>query len=423
MAQGGISDSVKILIVSQYFWPENFRINDLATELQQRGHEVTVLTGWPNYPEGKIYQDFSENRAKYAQFGAVRVVRVPLAPRGKGALRLALNYLSFVLSGSLLGPLKLIGKKYDVIFVYEPSPITVGIPALVLKLFKKTPIVFWALDLWPESLSAVGVVKSRKVLNAVGVMVRFIYRHCDLILAQSKSFIRGIEKYCPQREKIRYFPSWAEELFHEETVIPALEVPSKEGAFNVLFAGNIGDAQDFPTILDAAERLRERREIRWIIVGDGRMADWVRAQVALRGLQDQVLMPGRFALERMPSFFAHADTLLVTLKASEIFAMTIPGKVQTYLSSGLPLIGALDGEGAEVIRESGAGYACAAGDAAGLADAVARMADASVEQRATMGAAAQRCYAEQFEKKLLIDKLEGHFADLVSTKNKVSSHV
>lgn len=413
---------MNILIVSQYFWPENFRINDLATELASRGHEITVLTGWPNYPEGKIYEDFNKFPKKYMSFNGVTVVRVPLAPRGQGAIRLIANYLSFVLSAALIGPLKLIGKKCDVIFVYEPSPITVGIPAIFLKLIKRCPIAFWVLDLWPETLHAVGAVKSKNMLAAVGAMVRCIYKNCDLILAQSKSFIKGIGKYCAEPEKIKYFPSWSEELFNEQLVPAAPELEKKEGVFNVLFAGNIGDAQDFPTILKAAEHLSARSDIRWIIVGDGRLAGWVREQIEKRGLQGNVVMTGRFPLERMPSFFAHADALLVSLKADEIFAMTIPGKVQTYLSSGLPIIGALDGEGAEVIQESGAGYTCKAGDAEGLAAAVAKIAALTVDERRNLGSAGKSYYAAQFEKKILIDKLESYLNEMDLSKNIVKQN-
>lgn len=410
---------MKILIVSQYFWPENFRINDLATELVGRGHEITVLTGWPNYPEGKIYEDFDKNPQKYANFNGVNIVRVPLAPRGQSALRLMINYFSFIFSASLLGSLKLIGKRYDLIFVCGLSPITVAIPAIFLKFIKKTPIVLWVLDLWPESLSAVGVVKSKKILDAVGVLVRFIYKNCDLILGQSKSFIHSIGKYCNESEKIKYFPSWSEDLFNNESVVIAPEVETKKDIFNILFSGNIGDAQDFPTILNAAEYLRERSDIRWIIVGDGRMAGWVREQIVKRSLQNNVVMTGRFPLERMPSFFAHADALLVSLKANEIFAMTIPGKVQTYLSSGLPIVGAIDGEGAEVIREAGAGYACKASDAEGLAAAVAKMAALNAEKRDAMGKAGNAYYVAQFEKKLLIDKLESYFRSMSLNKNNI----
>ncbi|MDC8758867.1 glycosyltransferase family 4 protein [Janthinobacterium fluminis] len=393
----------------------------MAAALQQRGHEVSVLTGWPNYPEGSIDADFARCPENYRDFEGVAVIRVPLLARGRGAMRLMLNYLSFALSASVIGAFKLRGRPYDVIFVYEPSPVTVGLPALLLKRLKGAPVVFWVLDLWPESLSAVGAVRSAGILAGVGRMVSFIYRRCDLILAQSRSFIGGIEKYCPQREKIQYFPSWSEDLFSGAAPAPAPEIPRADGVFTILFAGNIGDAQDFPTILAAAERLRARADIRWIIVGDGRMTAWVKQEIAQRGLHAQVQMAGRFPLERMPAFFAHADALLVTLKPNEVFAMTIPGKVQTYLSSGLPIVAALDGEGGAIIREAGAGHACPAGDADGLAAAVAAMAALSAAQRAAMGAAGRAYYAAQFEKNMLIDTLERHFNRL-SSKKAVNDH-
>lgn len=408
---------MKILIVSQYFWPENFRINDLATELASRGHEVTILTGLPNYPEGCIFEDFRKRPNDYANFGNVKIVRVPLAARRKGGLRLIINYFSFMLSASLIGPLKLVGKKFDAIFVYEPSPITVGIPAIVLKYLKKAPIAFWVLDLWPETLAAVGAVKSKPILRAVGWLVRFIYSQCDLILGQSESFLGAIAKYCKCTDKIRYFPSWSEELPHHNSVDAAPEVKAVTGMFTVLFAGNIGEAQDFPTILDAADMLRERRDIRWVIVGDGRMAKWVSEQIGARNLYGQVILAGRFPLERMPSFFKHADALLVTLKAQEVFAMTIPGKIQTYLSSGLPLLGALDGEGADVVAKAGAGYTCRAGDASGLAEAVRKMADLNADERTAMGRAGQVYYATHFEKNLLIDMLESDLDRLTAAQD------
>lgn len=404
---------MKILIVSQYFWPENFRVNDLATALLDRGHEVTVLTGWPNYPEGKIYEDFKKSPQKYSKLNGVNIIRIPLAPRGQSSLRLAINYLSFVLSASLLGSVKLSGKKFDIIFVSAVSPITVAIPAIFFKFLKRSPVILWVLDLWPETLSAVGAVKSQRVLNAVGVLVKFIYKNCDLILAQSRSFIDGINRYCRERQKIKYFPSWSEDLIHQTSTEIAPELEEKRDVFNVLFSGNVGDAQDFPTILTAAEHLKERTDIRWIIVGDGRMADWVKAQIEKRGLEKHVVMTGRYPLERMPSFFLHADAFLVSLKANAIFAMTIPGKIQTYLSFGLPVIGAIDGEGARVVADAAAGYTCPAGDAQGLSEVVARMAALSTEERQKMGAAAKAYYAAQFEKKMLIDRLEGFFADSV----------
>ena len=400
---------MRLLVVTQYFWPETFRVNDLVEGLVARGHEVTVLTGRPNYPEGRIFAAYRRDPAAFSRFAGAEVLRVPLRPRGKGSLRLVLNYASFVFWGCLLGPWKLRGRRFDAIFFWETSPITSALPAILLRRLKRAPLAMWVLDLWPETLSAVGVVRSQSVLNMVGWLVAFIYRRCDLILAQSRAFFANIEKWSGDTSRIRYFPGWAEPLFtvDPESVPPAPEMAALPRGFTVVFAGNIGEAQDFPAILDAFERLRGRPDIRLVILGDGRAADHVRAEIARRGLGDTVVMLGKHPIERMPSFFRGADALLVSLKPDPIFAMTIPGKVQAYLAAGIPLLGMLDGEGARVIVESGAGLACAAGDGAGLARIVARVADLPESQREAMGLSGRDYGRREFDRDTLIDRLCG----------------
>jgi colanic acid biosynthesis glycosyl transferase WcaI len=206
--------------------------------------------------------------------------------------------------------------------------------------------------------------------------------------------------------KIRYFPSWAEDVFSQADLVPAPEVPVREGVFNVLFAGNIGEAQDLPAVLSAAESLKHNAAIRWLIVGDGRKSVWLREEVERRGLQGSVLLLGRFPVERMPSFYAQADALLVSLKKDPVFSMTIPGKVQSYLMAGVPLVGMLDGEGAKVITEANAGLVCAAGDAGGLAAAVLKMAAMSADQRQQLGLNGRAYAQKEFGRDLLMDRLE-----------------
>jgi len=402
---------MRILVVSQYFWPENFKINDLVQEWVHRGHDVTVLTGYPNYPDGKIFEDFKNTPECFSHFSGAKIYRVPLSARGKNNFRLGLNYLSFMINASVLGPFRLWNQRFDVIFVFEVSPVTVGIPAVILGKFKKAPVIFWVLDLWPETLEALGVVRSQFILNAIGGLVRFIYNHCALILGQ-KGFLENIAKYCNDTAKIRYFPSWAEDVFNDQTVQPAPEVPVREGAFNLLFAGNLGEAQDFPAVLDAAELLKNEASIRWLIVGDGRMTDWVQREITRRGLEQSVLLLGRFPLERMPSFFAHADALLVSLKPSPVFSLTIPGKVQSYLMSSIPLIGMLDGEGASVIREAQAGLTCPAGDSVGLAQAVLKLSAMTKEERLLLGKNGHAYAKQEFDRKTLMDRLEGFFHEV-----------
>jgi glycosyltransferase involved in cell wall biosynthesis len=244
------------------------------------------------------------------------------------------------------------------------------------------------------------------MLRLVGKLVAVIYRHCDLILAQSRSFIPQIAKYAGEYCRVEYCPSWAETSFDMQDVPLAPEVPLKPGTFNVMFAGNIGDAQDFPTILSAAGRLKAYSNIRWLIVGDGRLAGWVSDEIHKRGLNASVLMLGRYPTERMPSFFKHADALLVSLKKEPIFAMTIPGKLQSYLAAGIPILALLNGEGAEVVQNARAGLACPAGDHEALADAVLTLSSMPIEERKAMGMRGMRASADEFGRVKRIDQLE-----------------
>lgn len=397
---------MRLLVVTQVFWPENFRINDMVAELVSRGHQVTVLTGKPNYPSGVFFPEYVADPGAFNAYAGADIVRVAHLARGRGALRLVLNYATFALWASVAGCWKLRGRQFDAIFCYEPSPITVGLPAVLLRAVKKAPLAFWVLDLWPETLHAVGVVKSPVVLKAVGKLVSFIYQRCDIVLAQSRSFIPQIRKYAPPLGRIEYFPSWSDAVFDMDKVTPAPEVSDSAGQFTVMFAGNIGDAQDFPAILAAAEKLKDHAAIRWLIVGDGRRSTWVAEQVEARGLGHCVKLLGRFPVERMPDFFKHADALLVSLKDEPIFAMTIPGKLQSYLAAGIPVLAMLNGEGAEVVDSAAAGLTCAAGDHRALAAAVLRMAAMSDDERCAMAQNGLRASAEMFDRTTLISQLE-----------------
>jgi glycosyltransferase involved in cell wall biosynthesis len=405
---------VRILIVTQYFWPEDFRINDLVAELVRHGHEVTVLTGYPNYPDGRIYPEYRADPRRFDRYQGATIARVPLVSRASGGLRLVANYASFALSASLIGAFKLRGRGFDAIFAYEPSPITVGVPAAVMRRLKRAPLALWVLDLWPETLQAIGVVRSRLLLALVGRLVAAIYDRCDLILAQSRSFVPQIQSRCTKATPVEYFPSWAESIFAAAptTEDPIPELPPKDGRFEVMFAGNIGEAQDFPAILDAIELLKDHPAIRWLLVGDGRAAPWVASEIARRGLGDRAMMVGRHPLERMPAFFRRADALLVSLRDQPIFAMTIPAKLQSYFAAGVPIIGMLNGEGAHAIEAAGAGIACGAGDAEGLSRAVLELASRTGAERALLGERGRVYGLEHFDRGRLIARLEQRLAVL-----------
>lgn len=402
---------LKILIISQYFWPENMRINDLAEGLVARGHEVTVLTGTPNYPAGSLFPDYKNNPSSYLEYEGVQIIRVPMVLRGKHSITLALNYLSFFISASTIGAYKLRAREFDAIFVYAVSPILSAIPAIVVGRLKKVPVFVWVLDLWPETLSAVGVVKNPKILGVVGRVVSWIYNRTDYLLLQSQGFMGSVRKYCTKPisdDRLVYFPSWAEDDFSAGSAATSDLLSKNDSVFTVVFAGNIGESQDFPAVLDAVEALQSELPVRWVIVGDGRMSDWVKNQAQTRNLNN-VLLLGRHPLEKMPALFATADALLVSLRTNEVFSRTIPGKLQSYLASARPIIAMIDGEAARVVEASGAGLVCSAGDANGLAEIVRQMAKMSVAQRDSMGFAGRAFYQENFAKQRIFDKLESLF--------------
>lgn len=398
---------MRILIVSQYFWPETFIINDLVRGLKSRGHELTILTGMPNYPAGHFFAGYGFLSPVEETYHGSRVIRVPLIPRGGArGWRLAMNYLSFVLSASLLGPFRC-REQFDLIFVYEPSPVTVCLPAIVLKRLKGIPIMFWVQDLWPESLVATGAVHSERILRQVGAMVRFIYRRCDRILVQSEGFIPKVRAAGTDPDRVRYFPNWAEPLYRP--VALEKEAPERQGipeGFRLMFAGNLGAAQSLETIVSAADRLRDRADIHWLILGDGRRMDWLRNEVKKRHLTERVHLLGRKPPESMPRYFALADALLVTLRRNPAFALTIPSKIQSYLACSRPVLAALDGEGARVVESSGGGFAVGAEDEVGLAEAVIRLYSMSESERAAMGARGRSYFERHFEREMLLDQLE-----------------
>jgi glycosyltransferase involved in cell wall biosynthesis len=409
---------VKILLVTQYFWPETFIINDLVKTLVTQGHEVQVFTGKPNYPEGKTYPGYTPHscgRELYAN--QIPIFRVPLRPRGRGAIGLVLNYLSFVFNGIRFFPkaLQTEGTPYDVIFVFAPSPILSVLPAILLKWKTKAHLAVWVQDLWPESLRATGFVKNRFALWCVGVLVRALYGCSDTLLIQSRAFKAPVMRYA-SAEKIIYYPNcYAQSGFQTttQTQVPAELLAFMEQNFCLVFAGNLGTAQSLETLVDAATRIKHLPKCKLIVVGAGSMFTWLEAQKAALEL-DNMHLVGRFPSCEMPHFFSRAAGLLVTLRKSEVFSQTIPSKLQAYLAAGRPIIAALDGEGARIVEEARAGLCCAAEDGVGLARAIEKLFNMPAVERAQLGGFGQRYFAENFDMdsqgRRLIEILEGRIA-------------
>jgi glycosyltransferase involved in cell wall biosynthesis len=401
------------LVLSQYFWPEDFRINDIVRSCVSRGLEVEVLTAKPNYPGGKIFDGYRAAGCSREEWAGARVSRVPIIPRGRASgIRLAANYLSFIVSGLLFGPWLLRGRRADVVFVYAPSPLLQTIPALLLGWLKKCPVVLWVQDLWPESLEATGHVRSPVILRFVEGWIRFIYRHTDLILVQSRAFEASVSALAPGK-KIIYYPNSVEEIFLRPDAGACPDLPVLNSGFTVLFAGNVGTAQAMEVIVGAAELLRTYADIHFVVVGQGSRWVWLRQQAASRGLAN-IHLPGRYPVKAMPEMMSRASVLLVTLTDQPIFAMTVPAKIQAYMAVGRPIIACLNGEGARLVGEADAGIAVAAGNERGLAEAVLQLYAMPREQRERLGENGRRYFLEHFEHDKLAGELIRHLECAIS---------
>jgi glycosyltransferase involved in cell wall biosynthesis len=402
---------LKVLIVSHCFWPESFRINEVAADLVAQGCEVTVLTGQPNYPEGIVFPGYRALAVKQERHrDGYTIFRVPTAPRGKGrAMELVRNYLAFVVNGCLLGPWLLRHHRFDVVFVYATSPVIQGFVGMVMKWSRQSALVTWVQDLWPESLRATGFVKNEKVLGLVGHAVKQIYRSSDLILAQSTAFIPTIMAMAAGTP-VEYHPNPGEAAFGAPIERDAPALLLKPG-FNVVFAGNLGTVQALETVVAAARRLRDYSEVRFVLVGSGSRLEWIRQQIEKDGLTN-IELPGRFPLEAMPEILSQASALLVSLTKSPIMSQTVPSKLQAYLAAGRPIICSLDGEGARIVQEAGAGVSCPAEDDEALANAVLTVARAGEEARSQMGLSGRAYYETHFEPTMLARQLIDHFRSL-----------
>ena len=407
---------LRICIVTQYFWPENFRINDVVQALASRGNVVQVLTGLPNYPSGKIQSGYATIWPRWSEVFGSAVLRVPLVSRGKASgLRLAVNYISFATSATILGA-RIVRKPIDVILVYQLSPVTVALPGLALAKRVNAPILMWIQDLWPESLRGTGVLADGLVWRAAERITGRIHRAMDGLLVQSPAFGAILERQGVDPARITYLPNWAEDYFRPTAVAAtAAERQELPKGFVVLFAGNIGVAQGLEVLLGAAERLRDLTDLHWIVLGEGRQAAWLQSEVRRRDLNNVHLL-GRRPPESMPTWFSLADALLVTLRSDRVYGLTIPSKFQAYLACGRPILASLDGVGAKEVEKARAGLASAAGDADGLAAITRKIYHLSPQERMRMGHRARAYYDRTFDRQLLIGQLEGLLHDAVQAR-------
>lgn len=395
---------MKILIVCQYFWPESFRVNDFALGLKEKGHQVTVFTGKPNYPKGKFYKGYGFFKKNTETWNEIEILRSNLIPRSSGSgLRLMLNYLSFIFFASLNALFH--RSKYDLIFVYQLSPVTMAIPAIILSRKNNIPMYMWVQDLWPDSINAAGQINNKYVLKALNNLTKWIYKKSELLLIQSEGFRQHILNQGVKNSKIVYFPNSTESLYKVMSPSKTIEKKMPDVEFSILFAGNIGEAQDFDNIIETARILKAKsNNIHFIILGNGRKKEFVTNKVKEYKLENTFHLLGSFPVEDMPHFFACADALLVALKDKKIFSLTIPSKVQSYLACGKPIIGGLSGEGAKIINKSESGFTSVPGDSIKMAENILTLYNMAKSQRVKMGKNARKYFEENFEREKLLDQ-------------------
>ena len=395
---------MRILVISQYFYPENFRINDLCLGLQEKGNKVSVLTSKPNYPKGFFFKGYTFFNKSNDNYNGIKIYRSPIIPRGNGSgFRLFINYISFVIFGMIR--LLSIREKFDKIFVYAPSPITVGYIGAFASIRFRAQSYLWVHDLWPESVKDAGGINNNFILSLVDIMTRSIYSLYKTILVQSPYFKDYLIKQSVNKNKIIYYPYYAEDFYK---IVPEKEEIRSlfSDKLNFIFAGNIGVAQSFDTIIEAANILKNKSvEVCFVIIGDGRDKKRVKEKIKEYSLLKNFKFLGTYPPEKMSNFFTCGDALIVSLKDTKIFSMTIPGKLQSYLACGKPIIASLNGIGAKIIRESNSGIVSKAEDPISLANSIIEFIKLSDEQKKKLGLNARRYFEKEFQRTKLINRL------------------
>lgn len=397
---------MRVLLVTQYFYPENFKSNDIAFELAKRGYQVDVLTGIPNYPEGKFFKGYGLFRRRHQLIDSVNIYRIFNFPRGTKSTKFGLvfNYLSFAFVGSLWAVwFSIFKKKYDAIIAHQPSPITQAIPAIVIGKLTKTKVYTWVLDVWPEAFTSATGSRQKSILRILEGITKWVYNGSHKILISSKRFVDSISKKGNYNERIVYFPNWSVDmsLQGEKEKLP----PIPQG-FVIMVAGTIGVSQNLDAIVKAAQALRDVEEVKWVFVGDGSKRTWLEEYVRDNALERTVYVLGRYPFSMMPSFYAQADAMLVSLNENyEDLKMVVPARLQSYMSSGKPVLAMIGLGGRELVEEADCGYAVGGNDYMGLAKVIRDKVLPDKEEFANKGVNGRRFWNDYFRMDKCIDNL------------------
>ncbi len=396
--------SKRLLYICQYFAPETFRGNDIAYDMAKRGVEVTVICGTPNYPKGRFFEGYGWFKRNKEIINKVHVIRLPIIPRGNGSkIKLLANYFSYFIIASIYLPFHILAnKKYDACFVQQLSPVMMSVPGVLFKKITGRKLYTWVLDLWPESLKAAGGINNSKILGFFNWFAKLEYKNSDKILVSSNGFATNINSKGDFGTKIRYMPNWAEDELNSSE---ELKIPDFPSGFNVVFAGSIGEAQDFESVVETAKILKSEDNIHLIIVGDGRKKEWVAEQIIKFDLSDRMLLLGRYDIKYMPSFFQKADCLFLSLKDDEILNLTVPAKLQAYMTNCKPIVAMINGDANSLISNVRCGISVPASSPDMLVKALRTLRDCSDYERKQMGVRAKTYCQEHFNKEKILKNL------------------
>lgn len=396
-----------ILVVSQYFYPETFRINDMCQEWVKRGYQVTVVTGIPNYPMGKTFKGYGLTKKRHEYWNGIEIYRIPLIPRGTGSVGMVANYLSFMVSGMLAGKMKNI--KADLVFSFEVSPMTQVLTGISFAKKLHVPHYLYVQDLWPENVITVTGINNPLVIKPIDKMVDYIYNSSDQIFATSPSFVDAIcdRKVKVDRGKVHYWPQYAEEFYQpmdsraakQEAV--AYGIPN-DGYFKIIFTGNVGTAQGLQVLPKTAENLKNTK-MKFVIVGDGRYLETLRRDIEQRHVSDKFIMVARQRAEIIPTLLASCEAAFISFAEDELWKKTIPAKLQSYMACGMPVIAAARGETARIIEESGCGLCCNLGDAQQLSKIVQKVLQTDLTE---MRKNSREYFENKFAKSTLMNEMD-----------------
>lgn len=401
---------MKILIVSQYYYPEQFQINEIAPALVELGHSVTVLTGLPNYPKGEIYEGYKDAHKSREVINGVEVIRVKEHPRKKGVLHLLWNYWSFIANGNRKA--KRLKEKFDIVLAYQLSPITAVYPAIKYAKKHGAPLLLYCLDIWPESAQAQLHTDKGLIYKIVAKLSRGIYQKCTHISVTSRPFIDYLNRENGiAREKMSYIPQ------HASGEFLSLDLAAEEnGVVDFMYAGNLGKGQRIDVIIRATEILKDRVDFKVHIVGDGSQRAELETLTKECGVEDKVVFYGNQSRADMAQYYKKADALLITLRGNNAVGDTMPGKLQMYMTTGKPIFGAINGAAKETIAEAKCGECVVAGDAEGLAMIMKGYIEKPVDF-ASCGENAKQYFKTHFTKEIYMSALEQKIQELVEGKN------